>query len=160
MPRGSHEDASASDASARYGLGMDDETYPALRAMQEQKVRRGVAWVIRWMMIAPRTYRRREVADEIEGILKEVDRMLGGLPDSLPRRRRTLLLTPRKPVPLNLEVYRYVTGVVRGSAIGDVQQLVTQTCSAELVRRFLRYGGGNDRPALKRELAVLEVMTA
>jgi len=139
---------------------MDDQTYPALRAMQERKVRRGAAWVIRWMMIAPRTYRRREVVDEIDGILKDVDRVLGGLPDSIPRRRRTLLLTPRKPVSLNLEVYRYVTGIVRGIATSELQQLVAKTCSAELVRRFLRYGGECDRTMLQRELAVMEVMTA
>lgn len=73
---------------------MGQDAYPALRAMQQQQVSQGVAWVIRWITVAPMTFRRTEVADEIEAVLKEVDRALGGLPDSIPRRRRALLLLP------------------------------------------------------------------
>ncbi|HQP37819.1 MAG TPA: hypothetical protein PLI95_21700 [Polyangiaceae bacterium] len=138
---------------------MEHETCPALRAMQERKIRRSVARVIRWMSMAPHTYRRREVADEIEAVLKEVDRALGGLPDSIPRRRRALLLLPQQPVVLDPAFYEYVTGVVRGDAVTELQELVVRTGSLELMQRFSRYALGCDRAGLKREMLVVEVMT-
>lgn len=159
MPEGSHEFASAHDACARYGRGMGHDAYPALKAMQEHEVRRGAAWIIRWMNLAPVTYRRVEVADEIERALKEVDRVLGGLPDSIPSRRRALLLLPQREIVLDQRLYEYVVGVVRGIAAGELQELVVGTGSLELMRRFSRYAGACDRAALKRQMAVAEVMT-
>jgi hypothetical protein len=121
-------------------------------------LKRRVAWIFKWLMLAPKTYGRKDVIDELGLLLKETDRMLGGLPDSLTPGRRALLLSPRAPVVLNVDVYRYVTEVVRGSAVAELQDLVVRTGSLALMRRFYRYARGHDRKALRREMAALEVV--
>jgi hypothetical protein len=123
-------------------------------------IRRRIAEIFRLMRDAPCADHPKEVTREIEHLLKEVDWVLGGLPDSLSRRRRALLLTPRNPVYLNLEVYEYVALVACGYPVSELEGAVLRTGSPELMRRFIRYASGDDRVMVQQILTIIVVMAS
>ncbi len=65
----------------------------------------------------------------------------GGLPDSIPARRRALLPLPQREVVLDQRVHEHVVGIVRAVAVAELQELVVGTGSLENMQRFSRYAG-------------------
>lgn len=140
--------------------GMDDESYPALRDMQADRVRAAVSSVLTWMGIAAGTAYRARAIDEIAWALESADQVLGVAPWMLPRRKRALLLAVSKPVASTDGLRAYVELVVRGARVSELQVCVVATGSVELVRRLRRYGSGCDREMLSRIAITMDVMAA
>lgn len=128
--------------------------------MQRRMAVGAVKIILQRMTIAHRTGNRPTLADELERLIREVDKHTGNAP-RLTARQRALCLMTTEPLTIDVgsrAVRAYVWALVSGVPAATVESRLAVVSCPRLVRRYLRYGMPVNRKELQRVATVAELM--
>lgn len=118
-----------------------------------------IAALYRGMQRATTTRYRKDVTDEMQNLLEDLDRARGVLPP-VAHRTRALLLVIKRPTDASADaaaIVAYVRAVALGADWPELADRVQATGDPELMRRFLRYAPTSDRVDVRKTWVAAEV---
>lgn len=136
-------------------------TNSAVTALNSARVHLPAATLLGKMQRAGRTCYRSTCRREIERFLKVASPCHGGYRvPILTRARLVMIARDLEAVADPAAVFAYLSAIVADEPAAELERLVVETHSAELMRRFARWMPTADRAHLRASIRVAEVMGA